>query len=139
MFYAIPAVMFDWAILWTGHLILRNLKRHAEFPSWAWVGWEGEISMANDIYSSFDQHWLLTRTWIEWYIVLEDGEAVLVWDPERDESIVSSLISNGAENDNESSNQVEEDAGDDESDEEDDENMAPRTVTPHRTILMGVL
>jgi hypothetical protein len=72
----------------------------------------------------------LTRTWIEWYIVLEDGEAVLVWDPEQDESIVSSLISNGTENDDESSNQVEEDAGYDESDEEDDENICPTYGNP---------
>jgi len=61
MLYAMPAVAFDWAILWTGHLMLRKLKRYSEFPSWVWVGWQGEIMMAGDLYSSLDQHWLLER------------------------------------------------------------------------------
>src|SRR5438045_3263951 len=34
MFYAMPAVVFDWAILWMGSLKLRNLKRRFGFPSW---------------------------------------------------------------------------------------------------------
>jgi hypothetical protein len=94
MFYATPAVVFDWAILWTGHLTLKNLKRYPEFPSWAWAGWQGEISMAGDIYSAFDQHWLLERTWIEWYIDLDNGETVLIWESRRDKSIISTLITN---------------------------------------------
>ena len=130
MFYAMPAQAFDWAILWTGHLRLRNLKRHSGFPSWAWVGWEGEILMAGDTYSSFDQHWLLTRTWVEWYIVLEDGKTVLIWDPGRDKSIVSTLTISDTESDGGSSNKEEEDGGNDESDGEDDEDICPTYDNP---------
>jgi hypothetical protein len=154
MFYAMPAVAFDWAILWTGHLMLRNLKRLSRFPSWAWVGWQGDIMMAGDTSSSPDQHWLLERTWIEWYITLENGETVLMWDPGRDKSIISTLITSSldptsdglqgawsdirpqkessvsdTEIEGEGSNIEEDDTGD-ESDEEDDEDICPTYGSP---------
>jgi hypothetical protein len=47
--------------------------------------------MMGDTFSSFDQHWLLERTWIEWSLVTETREIVSIWDPERDQSIVSLL------------------------------------------------
>jgi len=93
LFFAIPAVAFDWAVLWTGRLDGRD----AAFPSWAWVGWMGNVVMATDTYSSFDQGWLLERTWIEWYIVLDNGEIGLLWDPERDGSVVSPLITSSSD------------------------------------------
>lgn len=130
MFYATPAMAFDWAILWTGHLSLRTLKRQPGFPSWAWVGWEGEISMAGDIHSSFDHRWLLTRTWIDWYIVLENGAIGLIWDPERDQSTVSPLEASDIESAGHSSCGHEEDVGNDESDEEDEEEMCPTYGSP---------
>jgi len=155
MFYAMPAVAFDWAILWTGHLTLRKLKRHSGFPSWAWVGWQGEIMMAGDTYSSLDQHWLLERTWIEWYMTLENGETVLMWDPARDKTNISTLITspsdpasdglqgawsdtrpqkessmNNTEMEGEGSNIEEEDDKGDESEEEDDEDICPTYGSP---------
>jgi hypothetical protein len=92
IFYAMPAVVFDWAILWMGSLRLKNLKRRFGFPSWTWVGWEGEIMMAGDTFSSLDQQWLLERTWIEWSLVIENCEIVVIWDPQRDQSTISPLI-----------------------------------------------
>jgi len=130
MFYAMPAMAFDWSILWTGHLSLRTSKRQPGFPSWAWVGWEGEISMAGDIYNSFDHCWLLTRTWIDWYIVLEDGEIGLLWDPERDQSTVSPLEVSDTRSDEDGSHKGEEGVETDESDEEDDEEMCPTYGSP---------
>jgi hypothetical protein len=62
MFYAMPAVAFDWAILWTGSTGLKNLKRRLGFPSWTWVGWEGDIIVAGVTSSSLDQQWLFERT-----------------------------------------------------------------------------
>lgn len=104
MFHALPAVAFDWAILWTGRLMSRRLERYDKFPSWTWVGWKGEIMMAGDIYCSFDHKWLLGRTWIEWYIENEDedGGTVLMWDPDRDETIVSTLITDWESTSNDS-------------------------------------
>lgn len=34
----------------------------------------------------------MRRTWIDWYIVLENGDTVLVWEPERDQSTICPLI-----------------------------------------------
>jgi hypothetical protein len=91
IFYAMPAVVFDWAMLWTGSIRLKNLKRRSGFPSWAWVGWEGDVLVAEDTFSVFDQQWLLERTWIEWSMVTDSREIILIWDPERDQSKVSPL------------------------------------------------
>jgi hypothetical protein len=48
--------------------------------------------MAGDTFSSLDQQWLLERTWIEWSLVIENCEIVVIWDPERDQSTISPLI-----------------------------------------------
>jgi len=47
--------------------------------------------VAEDTFSVFDQQWLLERTWIEWSMVTDNREIVLIWDPERDQSKISPL------------------------------------------------
>ncbi|UJO21758.1 uncharacterized protein CLAFUR5_09102 [Fulvia fulva] len=64
--YAMPASCFDWAILFAG---TGSLIRRPEFPSWSWVGWQGEVQMSLPTHSRYDQMWLLQGTWIDWYRV----------------------------------------------------------------------
>lgn len=89
MFFGMPASVFDWTILWSSILPLR---RRPGFPSWAWVGWEGYVLMAQDTYSLYDQKWLLKGTWIDWYRVGERGVCVQLWDPSGGTDVVSPLV-----------------------------------------------
>lgn len=79
----LPASAFDWAILWTGARDL-SLNRREGFPSHSWLGWKGHIVPAQGHYGEFDYKWLVSRTWIKWYVIDEQGKCVLVWDPVRD-------------------------------------------------------
>lgn len=54
LFHGIPAVAFDWALLWNGNLNQKNLRRRHQFPSWAWAGWQGQITMASTTFESHD-------------------------------------------------------------------------------------
>jgi hypothetical protein len=95
MFCGIPAVVFDWAILWRSQS--SSLKRRSGFASWSWVGWQGCVLVGNGHTSNYLEHkWLLQRTWIDWSIVDTNGEVVLIWDPERDNISISlfDIISN---------------------------------------------
>lgn len=78
LIYGMPASCFDWAILWTGR---NSLVRRPHLPSWAWVGWEGEIHMSKETYDDYDQAWLIGATWVDWFIVKpgESGECELIW------------------------------------------------------------
>lgn len=49
-------------------------------------------------YSESDHEWLLYRTWIDWYIIDDKGNHVLLWDPARDGTKRSELILRRREN-----------------------------------------
>lgn len=88
MLLGMPACAFDWAILWTPNGAVTRLL---DFPSWAWAGWKGVIDMPQNTYSLYDQRWLRKGTWIDWCKVDEKGEIVRLWDPARDNLMVSKL------------------------------------------------
>jgi len=83
-FYGLPAAIFDWAILWSSVGSVdeggETLTRCSEFPSWSWAGWKGHVSPPD----CPEQAWLLQKTWINWCIVNEDRDCVLLWQPLRD-------------------------------------------------------
>jgi hypothetical protein len=83
-FHGLPAAVFDWAILWSSVGSMDEgggtLTRCSEFPSWSWAGWKGHVSPPD----SPEQAWLLQKTWINWCIVNEDSDCVLLWQPLRD-------------------------------------------------------
>jgi hypothetical protein len=41
LFYGIPELYFDFGLLWRSNTPSR--RRSDEFPSWSWVGWEGNV------------------------------------------------------------------------------------------------
>ena len=108
--------------------------------------------MAGDTFSSLDQQWLLERTWIEWSLVIENREIVVIWDPERDQSTISPLITDQPSEDSsgvsvevegqrersihdsvtngEGTDEEEEDPEIDESDDGDDEEICPTYGNP---------
>ena len=47
--------------------------------------------IAQDTDSIYDQKWLLTGTWIDWFKVDEAGQVVRLWDPVKDNCTVSPL------------------------------------------------
>ncbi|KAI1774868.1 heterokaryon incompatibility protein-domain-containing protein [Hypoxylon cercidicola] len=86
-FHGLPAVIFDWAIMWHSVFPIppRKLERRQGFPSWSWMGWQGPSAAprTKELYSH--PQWLIDRTWIDWYIV-DNGRLLCVWEPHRDDT-----------------------------------------------------
>jgi hypothetical protein len=67
----------------------RFLRRRAGFPSWSWVGWEGEAWLSSVTSWYVDEaEWIAKYSWIDWYMYTESdgiGEFHLVpqskWKP----------------------------------------------------------
>lgn len=74
MKYGLPNSVFDWAMLWrTQNPLKQRETKDLSFPSWSWIGWEGNIELPQlerTIPMSADetmQQWLTDHTWIVWY------------------------------------------------------------------------
>ncbi|KAK5655885.1 hypothetical protein OQA88_5424 [Cercophora sp. LCS_1] len=67
----LPAGAFDQFLLFFG----RNLRRRPGFPSYSWVGWRGEVSIAQ---RERLNGWLDQRVWIIWYMRTPDGTEIMM-------------------------------------------------------------
>lgn len=47
------------------------LTRRAGFPSWSWVGWEGEAWLSLTSWYIDETEWIAKHSWIDWYIYVE--------------------------------------------------------------------
>lgn len=85
--FAIPKSCFDWGIMWKARArpddtdgSLGRLERREGFPSWSWVGWQGEVMTLPIDRDEYRQQWLLEGTWIQWHIFELDDRWRTVWD-----------------------------------------------------------
>ena len=120
--FGMPASVFDWALLFSGSLG-QKMKRREGFPSWSWAGWQGYVNIGMDHYSEFDHEWLLYRTWVDWYIINESGNCVLVWEPIRYGTKKTELLLNHNEDVEDESEAV--DANEDEASQQDTSEGTP--------------
>ncbi|KAH7043819.1 heterokaryon incompatibility protein-domain-containing protein [Macrophomina phaseolina] len=95
LIFGLPSSHFDLALLWIPMGVAERREREGkegseqkgvyqrreqEFPSWSWCGWRGATmdylanSMIDDCLVDV-QDWLMTHTWIKWYI--RDGRGRL--------------------------------------------------------------
>ena len=72
--FGLPAIVFDWALLWQPNKTAH--RRQSGWPSWSWCGWSGGVSMllSNFTYSEL-QDWLHNHTWIDWITYSADGRS----------------------------------------------------------------
>lgn len=84
--FGLPAVVFDWALLWEPNKLA--LRRQGAWPSWSWTGWCGGVGMLiHRITYSELQGWLSDHTWIQWKVYCtDDGRSVSLDTQQRDQS-----------------------------------------------------
>jgi hypothetical protein len=52
------------------------LTRRAGFPSWSWVGWEGEAWLSLTSWYIDETEWIAKHSWIDWYIYVEREDGI---------------------------------------------------------------
>ena len=104
--FGLPTSHFDWTLLWEpedapqrrSEIELvgerRIIGKILPFPSWSWCGWDGwRIQYEPHIVEECSGHlhnWLMSHTWITWYIRDGNGNLRLVWNPvSRDKATMS--------------------------------------------------
>jgi hypothetical protein len=84
--YGLPSSHFDWALLWEAKDSPKRRQGAGDekFPSWSWCGWEGQVmEYKPHILCGCEDNlheWLMSHTWITWYIRDGNGNLKLVWD-----------------------------------------------------------
>ncbi|KAK5170438.1 uncharacterized protein LTR77_005026 [Saxophila tyrrhenica] len=95
--FGLPSSHFDYALLWQPDRSpeRRATKGRLSFPSWSWCGWKDarmvySRDFVEDISGNVNE-WLLSHTWIIWYIRDGQGNLRLVWDPALHEHKATSV------------------------------------------------